>query len=229
MITRGELADYLALKEHVKPREANPRKVKGNQVKVIHAIHGRSKDDQESEEVYRSRLRATYKLRKLSSVNTITSDSISIGFGDGDLSRVQLPHEDLLVISLLVTNCMIKRVLVDPGSSANIITKAVFKQLEIPSSSIQPTSSPLMGFNGTNVDPIGVINLSVIAAKKTLKENFVLKKIHHSYNLIIGRGSIHRMNEVPSTFHQVMRCLSPDGKEVINLWVIKSLLKTATC
>ncbi|XP_059636829.1 uncharacterized protein LOC132278937 [Cornus florida] len=127
MIARGELADYFMTKEYVKPREVYPRKVEGTQVKVIHVIHGRSENDQESDEVYRSRLRAAHKLRKISSVNAIVSGSISIGFGNGDLSRVQLPHEDPLVISLLMENYMIKRVLIDPGSSANIITKAVFE------------------------------------------------------------------------------------------------------
>ncbi|XP_059639859.1 uncharacterized protein LOC132282269 [Cornus florida] len=196
MIVKGDLVDYLVLNEYERPREVILQKVEGNQVKVIHAIHEKLEEDQESEEVYRSRLRVVHKLRKLSSVNTITSGSISIGFGDADLSRVQLPHEDPLVISLL----------------------AVFEQLEIPSSSIWPTSSSLIGFDGTEVDPIGVINLSVTAAKRTLKENFVLTKIHPSYNLIMGRGGIHRMNGVPFILHQVMRCLSLDGKEVINLW-----------
>ncbi|XP_059668936.1 uncharacterized protein LOC132314030 [Cornus florida] len=188
MILRGELADYLTTKEYVKPQEVNPRKVEGNQVTIIHTIHGRSEDDQESEEVYRSQLRTTHKLRRLSSVNAIALGSIHIGFGDGDLSRVQLPHEDPLVINLLVANCMIKRVLIDPGNSVNIITNAVFEQLEIPSSSIRPTSSPLIGFDGTKVDPLEVIDLSVTAAKRTLKENFVHTEIHPSYNLIMGRG-----------------------------------------
>ncbi|XP_059654606.1 uncharacterized protein LOC132301366 [Cornus florida] len=171
MIARGELTDYLMIKEYAKPREVYPRKVEGTQVKVIYAIHGRSEDDQESEDVYRSRLRAAYKLRRIASVSDIASGSISIGFRDGDLSRVQLPHDDPLVISLLVANCMIQRVLIDPGSSANIITKTVFEQLEIPSSSIRPTSSPLMGFDGIRVDPLGVIDLSVTAAKRILKGN----------------------------------------------------------
>ncbi|XP_059635648.1 uncharacterized protein LOC132277823 [Cornus florida] len=217
MILRGELVDCLITKVYVKPREVNPQKFEDNQVKVIHAIHGRSEDDQESEEVYRSRLRTAHKLRRLSSVNAIASGSVNIGFCDRDLSRVQLPHKDPLVINLLVANCMIKRVLIDSGSSANIITKAVFKQLEIPSSSIRPTSSPLMGFDGTKVDPIGVIDISVTTAKRTLKDNFVLTEIHPSYNLIMERGWIHRMNGVPSTLHQVMRYLFPDGKEVIDL------------
>ncbi|XP_059658634.1 uncharacterized protein LOC132304956 [Cornus florida] len=145
MIARGNLTGYVGLKEQTRPKEVNPCKLEGNQVKVIHAIHKNSEEDQESEEVYHSRLRAIHKLRKLSSVNTITSGSIRIRFRDKDLSRIQLPHEDPLVISLLVANCMIKRVLVDPGSSTNIITKAVFEQLEIPSSSIRTTSSLLLG------------------------------------------------------------------------------------
>ncbi|XP_059635799.1 uncharacterized protein LOC132277980 [Cornus florida] len=75
-----------------------------------------------------------------------------------------------------------------------------------------------MGFDGTKVDLIGVINLSVTAMKRTLKENFILIEIHPSYNLIMGRGWIHRMNGVSSTLYQVMRCLSLDEKEVISLW-----------
>ncbi|XP_059635495.1 uncharacterized protein LOC132277670 [Cornus florida] len=175
MILRGELADYLTTKEYVKPQEVNPRRVEA------------------------------HKLRRLSSINTIASGSINIGFGDGDLSKVQLPHEDPLVISLLMTNCMIKRILIDPRSSADIITKAVFEQLEILSSSIRPTSRLLMGFDGTKVDPLGMIDLSVTMTKRTLKENFVLTEIHPSYDLIIGRGWIHRMNGVPSTLHQQLQ------------------------
>ncbi|XP_059628394.1 uncharacterized protein LOC132271126 [Cornus florida] len=75
-----------------------------------------------------------------------------------------------------------------------------------------------MGFDGTRVDPLRVIDLSVTAAKRTLNENFVLTEIHPSYNLIMGRGWIHRMKGVSSTLHQVMRYLSLDGKEFINLW-----------
>ncbi|XP_059669223.1 uncharacterized protein LOC132314365 [Cornus florida] len=199
MIAKGDLADYFGPKKQTRLMEVNPRKLEDNQVKVIHAIHGKSEKDQESEEVYRSRLRAVHKLRKLSSVNTITSGSIRIGFGDENLSKVQLPHEDPLVISFLVANYMIRRVLVDPGNITNIITKAVFEQLKILLSLIKATSSPLMGFDGIKVDLIGIVDLSVITAKRTLKENFVLPKIHPSYNLIMGRGWIHQMNGVPFT------------------------------
>ncbi|XP_059629697.1 uncharacterized protein LOC132272597 [Cornus florida] len=193
MIMRGELADYLTTKEYMKPREVNHRKVEGNQVKVIHAIHG------DRRMIKSQRRKSQYWVRQWRSILSSTS------------------HEDPLVISLLVANCMIKRVLIYLGSSANIITKAVFEQLKILSSSIQPTSSPLMGFDSTKVDPLQVINLFVTAAKRTLRENFILIEIHPSYNLIMGRGWIHRMNGVPSTLHQVMRCLSLDGKEVIDL------------
>ncbi|XP_059627286.1 uncharacterized protein LOC132270098 [Cornus florida] len=212
------IQDYIGPKEQPNPNEANSRRAEANQVKVIHAIHGKSGEDQEPEEVYRSRLRAIHKLKKLSSVNTITSGSTKIGFGDEDLSRVQLPREDPLVINLLVANCLIKKVLVDLSSNANIITKAVFEQLEITPSSVKPTSNTLLGFDGTKVYPIRVIDLSVTVAKKILKKNAVLIEIHPSYNLIMGRGWIYRMNRVSSTLHQMMRYLSPDEKEVSNLW-----------
>ena len=54
------------------------------------------------------------------SVEKVFTDSI-IGFPDDGNSHNLNPHHDALVISLQVANFMVKRVLVDTGSSANII------------------------------------------------------------------------------------------------------------
>ncbi|XP_059663465.1 uncharacterized protein LOC132309135 [Cornus florida] len=127
-----------------------------------------------------------------------------IRFDKTDLLRVQTPHKDPLVISLMVSNCLVKRVLVDPGSSTNIIMKVAFEQL-------------MVGFDGKRVEPIGVVELPVCATRRNLKENFVIVDVHLFYNLLMGRRSIHRVQGVLSTLHQVMRCLSPDGNEVIEI------------
>ncbi|XP_075091456.1 uncharacterized protein LOC142171668 [Nicotiana tabacum] len=62
-----------------------------------------------------------------------------ITFMEEDANRLLLPHNDALVISLNVLDFKIKRVLVDPGSSANIIKWRVLKQAKLTGSNIPAT------------------------------------------------------------------------------------------
>ncbi|XP_059639253.1 uncharacterized protein LOC132281572 [Cornus florida] len=134
-----------------------------------------------------------------------------------DLLRVQIPHEDPLVVSLTVAECLVRRVLVDPGSSVNVMPRDTFDRLEIKLKKLKPTGNPLLGFDGKRVEPIGMVEVEVQAAVRVFKESFVVIEIHPSYNLLMGRGWIHRVQGVPLTLHQVMRCLRPDGNKVIDI------------
>ncbi|XP_059623093.1 uncharacterized protein LOC132266252 [Cornus florida] len=134
-----------------------------------------------------------------------------------DLLRIQIPHEDPLVVSLTITECLVRRVLIDPGSSANVMPRVTFDRLEIEPEKLKPTGNPLLEFDGKRVEPIGMVELIVQAAERVLTESFVVVEIHPSYNLLMGRGWIHRIQGVPSTLHQVMRCLGPDGTKVIDI------------
>ncbi|XP_059629754.1 uncharacterized protein LOC132272670 [Cornus florida] len=158
-------------------------------------IHGHPKEDEQPENFYRIQLKQAHKLRKIGEINAIgyRPRPTQVSFEEEDIRRVQQPHEDPLVISLLIANCLVRRVLIDPGNSANIITRWTFNQLKLATDQICPTRNPLVGFNSRRVEPIGVITLSVTAAKRSLKENFVVVNIHPTYNLLMGRGWIHRM------------------------------------
>ena len=52
-----------------------------------------------------------------------------IRFTAKEQEKVLTPHHDSLVISLTVANCMVKRILLDNGSSDNIIFQATYKDL----------------------------------------------------------------------------------------------------
>ena len=52
-----------------------------------------------------------------------------ISFTAKEQEKVPTPHHDSLVISLIVANCLVKRILVDNGSSDNIIFQAAYKDL----------------------------------------------------------------------------------------------------
>ncbi|XP_075101715.1 uncharacterized protein LOC142177147 [Nicotiana tabacum] len=69
-----------------------------------------------------------------------------ITFTEEDADGLLLPHNDALVISLNVLDFKIKRVFVDPGSSANIIQWRVLEQAKLIGSNISATKL-LTGFN----------------------------------------------------------------------------------
>ncbi|XP_059658580.1 uncharacterized protein LOC132304897 [Cornus florida] len=156
-------------------------------------IHGRPEEDEQKENSYMIQLKQAHKLRRVGEINAVEYrlGFAQISFYEGDLNRVQHPHEDPLMISLIAANYLVRRVLIDLSSSANIITKWTFDQLKLALDQVCPSGNPLVGFDGRKVEPIGVITLSVTAAKRNLKENFVIVDIHPTYNLLMGRGWIH--------------------------------------
>ncbi|KAF2586053.1 hypothetical protein F2Q70_00036166 [Brassica cretica] len=52
-----------------------------------------------------------------------------ISFTAKEQEKVLTPHHDALVTSLPIANCLVKRILVDNGSSGNIIFQAAYKDL----------------------------------------------------------------------------------------------------
>ncbi|XP_059650491.1 uncharacterized protein LOC132296298 [Cornus florida] len=128
--------------------------------------------------------------RMIGSVNALhqQSASVHIKFARTDLLRVQVPHEDPLVISLTVAEYLVHRVLINPGSNANIMPRIMFDRLEIMPVKLKSTRNPLLGFDGKRVEPIGMVELSVQAAKRVLTESFIVIEIHLSYNLLMKRG-----------------------------------------
>jgi hypothetical protein len=86
-----------------------------------------------------------------------------ISFSNEDLAGVSFPHSDALVVSLAIANHSIHRVLVDSGSSSDIIYKSAFELISIDQKELTPVRGPLIGFAGEQVLPIGAIELPVMA------------------------------------------------------------------
>ena len=79
----------------------------------------------------------------------------SITFSDSDLEGFQHPHEDPLVIRAVVANKTIHRVLVDNGSSEDIIFASAFDKMGIGREKLEIVSTHLQGFYGKKMLPVG--------------------------------------------------------------------------
>ena len=83
----------------------------------------------------------------------------SITFSDSNLEGCQHPHDYPLVIRAVVAKKTVHRVLVDNGSSADIIFTSAFDKMGIGRERMEPVSTHLQGFSGEKVLPLGSIKL----------------------------------------------------------------------
>ena len=89
------------------------------------------------------------------------SENDDIMFPERDASWIKQPHNDPLVIVLEIKGFNTRRVLVDNGSSADIMYMMGYQQLRLDPKRLRPFKSPLDSFNGDQIYPKGIISLSV--------------------------------------------------------------------
>lgn len=82
---------------------------------------------------------------------------LPITFTTNDFKAIDLMQDDPMVISVEIANCIIKKTLVDQGSSTNILFCKTFKQMDISESQILPHVDPLFSFVGERVRTKGCI------------------------------------------------------------------------
>ncbi|XP_008224438.1 PREDICTED: uncharacterized protein LOC103324173 [Prunus mume] len=189
----------------------------------INTIHGRPNPVQGKGARSRFEKRRAEKVRHINGI-TSTSESAKalenirvISFTQKDMERTEFPHNDELVVTLRITNSMVKRVMIDGGSNADVLFWSTFQRMKLDEREIQPNPTRIYAFEGTKAQPIGDVTLPVIAAGKTLLVTFVVVDAPSSYNAIMGRNWIHRMDGEASTRCQVMRCISEDGRTTVDI------------
>ena len=90
-----------------------------------------------------------------------------ISFTAKEQEKVLTPHHDALVISLTVANCLVKMILIDNGSSGNIIFQAAYKDLGLEERGLTQRITPLIGFSGEGKQTAGEVTLPVYAEGST--------------------------------------------------------------
>ena len=88
-------------------------------------------------------------------------DDPTINFTEENARWLHLPHDDTLVINLSIANFNTRWVLIDNGISADIFYYPTFQQMRIDKEWLLASDTPLLGFGGTKVFPVGTITLLV--------------------------------------------------------------------
>ena len=111
-------------------------------------ISGGFVGDWESSSARKTHLRSirSGETLKVQAVSKLPRLDTTITFSDSDMEGCQHPHDDLLVIRAIMANKTVHRVLIDNGSSADIIFVSAFDKMSIGRENLEPVTAHLLGF-----------------------------------------------------------------------------------
>ena len=163
-----------------------------------------------SKKARKTYLRMVQNVQLTSTVPRIAQrESPTIGFSEEDARRLHHPHDVALVVSIRIEDYNMHRVLVDNGSSADILYYPAFQQMGISRERLVLTNAPLVGFGGTRVLPFGAVTLSVMVGNypQQIAKNvtFLVVDCSSAYNAILGRPTLNSWKAVTSTYHLMIK------------------------
>ena len=136
-------------------------------------------------------------------------DNLVIGFMEEDAQRLHHSHNDALMVSIQVRDYNTYRVLIDNGSFVDILYYPAFQQMRIDRDRLVLTNTPLVGFRGTRVYPLGTVTLLIMVSdypQQTTKDvTFLMVDYSSTYNAILGRLTLNSWKAVISTCHLMIK------------------------
>ena len=139
-------------------------------------------------------------------------DNHIIRFSEEDAWRLHYPYDDALVVSIWVGDYNTYRILVDNGSSADILYYPAFQQMRIDRERLVSMNTSLVGFGGTRVNPLGVVTLPVTVGyypqQITKDVTFLVVDCSFAYNAILGQPTLNAWKAVTSTYHLMIKFLT---------------------
>ena len=154
-------------------------------------------------------------MREIQAVSKVPRVDTIITFSDSDLEGCQHPHDDPLVVHVIVANTAVHRVLVDNESSADIIFASAFDKMGIGREKLEPVSTHLRGFSGERVLPLGsiqlVLTLGEPPCQATTTARFLMVDAPSAYNMLLGRPSLNAIKAIPSAYHMIIKFPTVNG------------------
>ena len=128
-----------------------------------------------------------------------------MGLLDEDKIGTIQPHDDALVITLQIEGYDVNRVMVDQGSTVEIMYPDLYKGLNLKAEDLTPYSSPLVSFEGKIIIPKGQVRLPVQTGSEVVEVDFIVVNAYSPYTAIVIRPWLHTLGAVSSILHQKVK------------------------
>ncbi|XP_072052109.1 uncharacterized protein [Arachis hypogaea] len=130
---------------------------------------------------------------------------VTISFNQTDFKSASPNLDDPVVISIQVGDLLVRKTLLDPSSSADVLFYTTFTKMKLSEKLIQPSSGELIGFFGERVPIMGHIWLKTtmgeIPMAKSIDIQYLIVNCYSPYNIILGRPALNTFRAVVSTLH----------------------------
>ncbi|RRT69106.1 hypothetical protein B296_00026525 [Ensete ventricosum] len=118
-------------------------------------------------------------------------------------------HDDALVITACIANTRVRRIMINTGSSVDILYLNAFQKLSITNQDLIPMILTLTGFIRDVITPVGIVTLPMTFGDeprtKTFMVPFMVVKLPSAYNMIIRRPTLDKRRAVVSTYHRSIK------------------------
>ena len=230
LIRRGYLRRFISPENQPQSQAQNqapaqqppppPRQTKTQHKKPLGEIHVISEGfagGRESSSARKAHLRniRSTEVGERQAVSKLPRLDTSITFSDSDLEGCQHPHDEPLVVRAVVANKTVHRVLVDNGSSADIIFASAFDKMGIGRERLEPVNTHLRGFSGEKVLPLGsiqlVLTLGEPPCQATTTTRFLVVDTPSAYNMLLDIPSLNAIKAIPSAYHMMIKFPTVSG------------------
>ena len=110
-----------------------------------------------------------------------------------------------VVVSIIIVNFMVSRVLIDQDNFPNILYWKTFQRLEVSLDIVHPYASPLLDFIGERVETRGYVDLMTTFGQGKLSRSFTIRYLlvdaTTSYFALIGRKTLKELGAISSMPH----------------------------
>jgi len=143
---------------------------------------------------------------------------VDLVFTKVDLQDV-VPHDnDPVVISVVTAGRKVHQVLVDQGSSVDVMFWTTFNKLQLSLDMLTPYTGCLYGFTGDQVEVREHLEPRTTftdgTASRTENIRYLVANAPSAYNMWLGRPTLNRLRAVPSTKHMKMKLPDLAGKVI---------------
>ncbi|XP_074356705.1 uncharacterized protein LOC141696464 [Apium graveolens] len=203
-IHRGQLVHYVQHDDE--PR----RHHRGEEDRVIDVIFGGIAVGGLSPNSRKLYAREVFNVNPSATKRPRANPSPFISFSDDDYRPGLIEgHQNALVITTCVGNNTVKKMLVDNGSSVDVLYHHAFSRMDIGDRRLKNSRTPLYGFTGNEVHVVGTVDIPVLFGSPPCQVWKVVKfhmiSASSSFNAILGRTTITALRAITSISHLKMK------------------------
>ncbi|XP_072076442.1 uncharacterized protein [Arachis hypogaea] len=135
----------------------------------------------------------------------ITNPQPEVTFTQADFNSNIQNLDDPVVITLQIWDLLVKKVLLDPGSSVDVLFYSTFQKMKLSDNVLQSTGGDLVGFSGERVPILGSVWLQTTLGEQPLSKTndiqYLVVDCFNPYNIILGRPFLNKFGAIVSTVH----------------------------